>query len=148
EDPSWILVNPSTPSDALPTLQPVATVTTTAQDLNLVGGSTLDLIFLALTAHPARDPALAQIVAQFVEPGTLQPLAGVTVTFPGAEAIGYANAQSWTDAPGSRTDNTGLVVLANVPVGSSANLALGGVIATTVSVDVRAGAVTLAPLAV
>jgi hypothetical protein len=142
---NWVGAKPAnTADDPQWTFLPVPTDSATSQNLFLVRGSTLDAIFDVLTARPTRNTALAQIVVSFFSVSTQAPISGLTASLPQAEVVAYANAASWTDVPGSITDNTGTLVFANVSTGIPAIITLGGTRSGTASVQVVAGAVSLA----
>jgi hypothetical protein len=142
---NWVGAKPAnTADDPLWTFLPVPTDSATTQNLFLVRGSTLDAIFDVLTARPTRNTALAQIVVSFFSVSTQAPISGLTATLLQSEVGAYANAASWTDVPGATTDNTGTVVFANVGTGAPAIITLGGTRSGTASVQVVAGAVSLA----
>lgn len=113
----WVNITPDGPSAALPTLVPVNTTKpvngTVTQNLAVVSSVLIDTILDVLTLPTVRDPTKGILVLEARKSdGT--PLAGVTVTAPTAETIVYGAAGTFTD-DADETDNSGLVLLVNVP---------------------------------
>jgi hypothetical protein len=115
----WVSLTPRNPvTQALPTLGPVNTSKPDASglvtvDLAVVDRTVVDTILDILTVPVLRDESKAILILEVTRPdGT--PLPGVTVTATAAETIVYGAAGTFTD-DATRTDNSGLVLLVNVP---------------------------------
>lgn len=114
----WVSITPGPSSVALPTLVPVNTTRPAAdgsvtQNLGIVSSLLIDTILDILTVPVFRDPSKGILVLEVRESdGT--PLSGVTVTAPTAETIVYGAGGTFTD-DATETDNSGLVLLVNVP---------------------------------
>jgi hypothetical protein len=128
----WALVEPNDASaDAMPTLQPVFTADAPSSaalelDLAVLRATTLDAAYSVLTNPVVREPSRAHAVLLFLDAN--EPIAGVTVSAPNAERVIYAADGTYTDDE-IETDETGLVLLSNVPAGSWP----GGALQVTVS---------------
>jgi hypothetical protein len=116
---AWASVTPTpSGSEGLPTLAPVNTSRPGAngsvtQNLAVVSRTQIDTILDVLTVPTVRDPSKAILVLE-VRKTDSTPLAGVTVTAPGAETVVYGAGGTFTD-DATQTDNTGTVLLVNVP---------------------------------
>ncbi len=110
----WATVLPS-PSDALPTAQPLNTVSGTGFDLVVVPGATFDQIYSVITAPTVRETGAAQIVLHFIDDQAV-PLSGISVSHLG-EIVAYDAAGTWSDINGA-TGDQGFAVIANVQAGT------------------------------
>lgn len=115
----WVSLTPTNVvTQALPTLSPVDTTQPTANgrvmvDLAVIDRTLVDTILDILTVPVLRDESKAILILE-VTRGDGTPLPGVTVTAPTAETIVYGAAGTFTDDE-TQTDNSGLVLLVNVP---------------------------------
>jgi hypothetical protein len=114
----WVHITPSSASVALPTLVPMNTAApaaggTVTQNLGVVSSLLIDTILNVLTVPVFRDPSKGILVLE-VRKADGTPRPGVTVTAPTAETVVYGAAGTFTD-DATQTDNSGLVLLVNVP---------------------------------
>jgi hypothetical protein len=146
--PSWISVRPSSGTENLRTLHPVATNINRSVDLGLVRADTLDEMFGILTVPAQLGSGTAQIVLAFsvTQGASTSGAAGVQVALPDSAFVAYKNGAAWSsDEPG--TDTSGLVVLGNVPAvafpGTTKRIFLSGSSSGFIDVRVAAEAVSL-----
>jgi hypothetical protein len=99
----------------LPTLVPVDTTLGGQIDLPIVAGTTLDLIYAAVSFTTQRQTGHAQLVLAFVDSAG-KPAAGHTITSPAASSIIYSTSGAWSDTV-TVTDNVALVLIPNVVPG-------------------------------
>jgi hypothetical protein len=147
---TWANVTPMpSTSEGLPTVTPVNTANPTAdgrvsQNLAVVSRTLIDTILDILTVPTVRDPSKAILVLE-VRKTDNTPLAGVTAIASGAETIVYGAAGTFTD-DATQTDNSGTVILVNVPASAWPGTLVGVTFTGALQggVDVRAvtGAVT------
>lgn len=144
---NWFLVEPVS-IGLLPTLTPVDTRSAPATGLSigLAQSLTVDSIFALMGIE--RAESRAQIALHLVDAQGLS-VSGALVDA-SAERVGYRNAGTWlTNQDG--TDDTGLVFLGNVQVGSALttlDLNFSGTAAGRAEVALQAGAVTIATVVV
>lgn len=148
---TWVSVTPTTTTNmGLPTLAPVNTTRPAAdgsvtQNLAVVSRTIIDTVLDILTVPTVRDESKATLILM-VRKTDGSPLAGVTVTAPTAETVVYGAAGTFTD-DATQTDNSGLVVLVNVPASAWPGTLVGVTFTGALDggADVRAitGSVTL-----
>ncbi|HTQ02631.1 MAG TPA: hypothetical protein VMI54_02200 [Polyangiaceae bacterium] len=158
--PVWVLATPpnGTADDALPALEPVRTDAPDANDtvtanLALVHATTIDHIFALASVPLTTDATLGQVIllleSKPVGATTPSPLAGVTAQSSSAQGVIYAASGSFSDVA-TTTDNTGVVVLANVAgaawPGAVINVLFSGAKTSGAQVRVVSGAVTIATI--
>lgn len=147
-DPLWLGAFPEANRGVLPTLSPVPLAAAFDEvDLGVVRDDSLELVFQLSTTSAERLAGSGQVILFFVDARNAQQgVAGITVSLPQAQFVSYGIAGSWSDLE-TRTDQTGLVVLANVAAsafpGSTQRIALSGRASGFVSVRVAADAVSL-----
>lgn len=158
--PVWVLITPPSgvADDALPALEPVRTDKPDADDrvetnLALVHASTLEHIFGVAALAPPTDTTKGQVIlllqTRVSGATTPSPLSGLSVQASSAENVIYAASGSFSTSS-IATDDTGVVVLANVAAaswpGAIVDVVYGG--AKTGGSQIRAvsGAVTLVTL--
>lgn len=148
---AWVSVTPATSTgEGLPTVAPVNTSQpaadgTVTQNLAVVSTTVIDTVLNLLTVPTLRDTSKA-ILILMVQEADGTPLPGVTVTAPTAETIVYGAAGTFTD-DASQTDNSGLVLLVNVPASAWPGTLVGVTFTGALQggADVRAitGAITI-----
>lgn len=158
--PAWVLITPpnGVADDALPALEPVRTDKPDANgrvqaDLALVHATTIDHVFDLASVPLTTDMTKGQVILLFqTQPSgasTPSPLSGLSVQSTSAESVIYGASGSFSDVA-TATDNTGVVVLANVAgaawPGAVINLVYGGVKTGGSQVRAVSGAVTIATL--
>lgn len=158
--PVWVLLTPPSgvADDALPVLEPVRTDKPDANgrveaNLALVHATTMDHVFELGAVIPTADTTKGQVILLFqTQPSgasTPSPLSGLTVQSASAENVIYAASGSYSTVS-TATDNTGVVVLANVAAaawpGAVIDLVYSGAKAGGSQVRVVSGAVTIATL--
>ncbi len=158
--PAWVLVTPPSgvADDMLPALEPVRTDKPDANDrvdtnLALVRATTIDHLFETAAVTPTTDATKGQVIVLFqTQPSGASapsPLSGLTVQSTSAETVIYAASGAFSTVA-TATDNTGVVVLANVAAagwpGAVINLVYSGVKAGGSQVRVVSGAVTIVTL--
>jgi hypothetical protein len=146
----WVSLTPvNLVTRALPTLSPVDTSNPAANgrvtvDLAVIDRTLVDTILDILTVPVLRDESKAILILE-VTRGDGTPLPGVTVTAPTAETIVYGAAGTFTD-DAEETDNSGLVLLVNVPAsawpGTLVGVTFTGALQGGADVRAISGAVT------
>jgi hypothetical protein len=145
---AFVLLSPTdSTQDALPTvLRLPGSVEAEPVELPLVRATVLDGIFALPTVPIEPISGRAQVVFQLGDSETHQPLAGATLTAPGAEVVLYADGGTWSDAT-TETDPTGLVLIANAPAaawpGRLATLTVSGSVLGSVPYRAVADAVSV-----
>jgi hypothetical protein len=143
---NWFLVEPELASGMLPTLMPLDTRTTKADQLSLgVANSTVvDSIFMLSGASTERSVERAQVVLTLVDT-KLRSVPGVTGTLT-SEMTAYRTAGSWVGVTTQNvTDSSGMIFFGNVPAGSAlstATISLTGAVTARVTVTIKAGVLT------
>jgi hypothetical protein len=150
----WTLVEPSdTSADAMPTLQPLFTADAPSSaalelDVAVLRATTLDTAYSVLTNPVVREPSRGHAVLLFLDGD--EPIAGVTVSAPNAERVIYAAGGTYSDDE-TATDESGLVLLSNVPAGSwpgsAVQVTVSGEAVGSFATRVVADAVTVAAFA-
>jgi hypothetical protein len=158
--PAWVLITPPSgvADDALPALEPVRTDKPDVSDrveanLALVHATTIEHVFGLAAVAPTTDTTKGQVILLFqTQPSGAtmpSPLSGLTVQSASAENVIYAASGSYS-AGSTTTDNTGVVVLANVAAatwpGAVIDLVYSGAKTGGSEVRVVSGAVTIATL--
>jgi hypothetical protein len=155
----WVLATPqnSVADDALPVLEPVRTDDPNSSGrvdvtLALVRASTIDQIFDLSTVPLTADGNKAQVILLLKQRSSAAdppPAAAVTVSASSAENVLYGASGGFSDVA-TVTDNTGVVVLANVPgaawPGALVSVSFSGAQTSGATVPVVNGAVTVAAL--
>src|SRR5262249_21724428 len=153
--PVWVSATPpnGAADDALPALEPVRTDAPDANDvvnanIALVHATTIEHIFdlasVPLTMDATKGQVILLLETQPAGATTASPLAGVSVQSANAENVIYAASGSFSDVA-TLTDNTGIVVLANVAgaawPGAVINVLFSGAKTSGAQVRVVSGAV-------
>lgn len=158
--PVWVYANPpnAVADDALPGVEPVNTETPDANgqvnaDIALVHASAIEQIFDLASVPLTMDTTRAQIILLLeTEAGagaTPVPLAGENAQSASATNVIYAASNSFSDVA-TVTDNTGVVVLANVTAaawpGAVIDVQFSGARTSGAQIRAVSGAVTLATI--
>jgi hypothetical protein len=150
----WTLVEPGdTSADAMPTLQPLFTLDAASSgalelDVALLRESVLDAAYSVVPNPVVVEPSRAQVVLLFLDGD--DPIPGVSVSAPTAARVIYAAGGTYSD-DATETDDTGLVLLANLPAGdwpgSAAQVTVSGAAVGSFATRIVADAVTIAAYA-
>lgn len=150
----WTLVEPADSSaDAMPTLQPLFTLDAASSgalelDVALLRESVLDAAYSVVPNPVVVEPSRAQVVLLFLDGD--DPIPGVSVSAPTAARVIYAAGGTYSD-DATETDDTGLVLLANLPAGdwpgSAVQVTVSGAAVGSFATRIVADAVTIAAYA-
>lgn len=148
---AWVLAKPADTSliSPLPVLQPLNTVLDDSYDLFMVNLEVLEEMYAGLAVQTTLASDHAQVVLRLVD-ANADPLPGLGIQSNEGEFIAYYDGTSWSDQ-NAFTDDTGLVLIGNVAApdypGRGIQIVVQGAEDQNFAVDVAAGAVSLAELA-
>jgi hypothetical protein len=150
----WTLVEPADSSaDAMPTLQPLFTADAASSgalelDVALLRESVLDAAYSVVPNPVVVEPSRAHVVLLFLDGD--DPIPGVSVSAPTAARVVYAVGGTYSD-DATETDDTGLVLLANLPAsdwpGSAVQVTVSGAAVGSFATRIVSDAVTIAAYA-
>lgn len=153
-DEVWTLVEPGDDgADAMPTLQPLYTADAgstgaLALDVALLRRSEIEAAYSVLANPAVVEPSRAHVLLLFLDGD--EPIAGVSVNAPTAARVIYAAGGTYSDDT-SETDETGVVLLANLPAGewpgSAAQITISGAAVGSFATRLISNAVTIAAYA-
>ena len=140
---NWVSVQPDdTQGDPQWTYHLIPTNAFDTVDLPLVSGLVLDQIFSSVIAVTTRSTTQGQVILIFHNSGTSTALAGLQASLAQAQMTAYSFNGAWTSDDTATTDNSGIVVFANVTAGPAQTVVVTRA-ATPTAVAAQAGRVDL-----